>query len=80
MNRDYITMPGRGKYTYLFAINGNVHKRSVRARSKYDARIKVLNLYPEARKAGINWMCLAEGENVQHASASLHRWATTIAI
>ncbi len=69
----------KNQYTYLFVTGRRVRSRSVRAIDKWDAIVKIRDLYPECLKAGVNWICLAASEStperIAYECKSLRRLA-----
>lgn len=66
--------PINHKFTYLFITGRRVRERTVKAPDKYKAICKVRTLYPEVLQAGVDWLCLEQGEDYKAGRYALLAW------
>ena len=62
------------KYTYLFITGRRVRERTVKAPDRYKAICKIRSLYPEVLQAGVDWLCVEQGEDYKAYRRALLAW------
>lgn len=66
--------PINRKYTYLFITGRRVRERTVKAPDKRRAIGMIRDKYPEVLRAGVDWLCVEEGEDYRGARHALLAW------